>query len=454
MGSQTYSSRSRENLVVGAKFLRDDLPYFVELLAEVASNTKYAPHVYHEEIYPHIQLAQKQFLGDVLEMAVNSAHGLAFHRGLGVPTSPSSSTPLNKYLDADAIADFADSAYAAPNFAIVANGVESHELSKWVGQFFKNVRPTASAEITTPKSEYFGGEERIAHGSGNAMVLAFPGSSTPTGSSYKPEIAVLAALLGGQSTIKWSSGFSLLSKAASKYHGATIATKSAIYSDAGLLSISIKGSAKDVKGAAEEAVNALKQVASGISKEDFTKAKAAAKFKELEFGQNIDAGIELTGAGLVQGNKAYQIDEVAKGIDSVTEEQLKEVSFINLVAIMTIADNIYRPPRLSSRTRLQCHLSVTFTCSLTLASLASRCRGCIYDSGCEGRKNVPLKLYSRLTRRLDAIFSFVNKAAFSSFNATSVWTCKVLAIDFLDELAGEERLLGSSHREFPCHVLS
>ncbi|KAI4777289.1 LuxS/MPP-like metallohydrolase, partial [Aureobasidium sp. EXF-8845] len=205
MGSQLYSSRSRENLVVGAKFLRDDLPYFVELLAEVASNTKYAPHVYHEEIYPHIQLAQKQFLGDVLEMAVNSAHGLAYHRGLGVPTSPSSSTPLNKYLDADAVADFADSAYAAPNFALVANGVESHELSKWVGQFFKNVRPTASAEITTPKSEYFGGEERIAHGSGNAMVLAFPGSSTPTGSSYKPEIAVLAALLGGQSTIKWSS---------------------------------------------------------------------------------------------------------------------------------------------------------------------------------------------------------------------------------------------------------
>ncbi|KAG9756790.1 LuxS/MPP-like metallohydrolase, partial [Aureobasidium melanogenum] len=294
------------------------------LLAEVATQTKYAPHVYHEEIYPHIQLAQKALLGDVLEMAVNSAHGLAFHRGLGVPTSPSSSTPMSKYLDADAIADFADSAYAAPNFAIVANGVESGELSKWVGQFFNNVPSSARAEITTPKSQYFGGEERIAHGSGNAMVLAFPGSSTPTGASYKPEIAVLAALLGGQSTIKWSPGFSLLSKASHKFQGANVETKSAIYSDAGLLSVSIKGSAKDVKGAAQEVVNALKQVAEGVSKEDFTKAKAAAKFKELEFGQNIDAGIELTGAGLVQGNKAYQIDEVAKGIDAVTEEQLKE----------------------------------------------------------------------------------------------------------------------------------
>ncbi|KAG9617342.1 LuxS/MPP-like metallohydrolase, partial [Aureobasidium melanogenum] len=341
MGSQTYSSRSRENLVVGAKFLRDDLPYFVELLAEVATQTKYAPHVYHEEIYPHIQLAQKALLGDVLEMAVNSAHGLAFHRGLGVPTSPSSSTPMSKYLDADAIADFADSAYAAPNFAIVANGVESGELSKWVGQFFNNVPSSARAEITTPKSQYYGGEERIAHGSGNAMVLAFPGSSTPTGASYKPEIAVLAALLGGQSAIKWSSGFSLLSKASSKFQGATVATKSAIYSDAGLLSVSIKGSAKDVKGAAQEVVNALKQVAEGVSKEDFTKAKAAAKFKELEFGQNIDAGIELTGAGLVQGNKAYQIDEVARGIDAVTEEQLKEAAkaiFENKATVSSVGD--------------------------------------------------------------------------------------------------------------------
>ena len=42
LGSALESYHSRENLVVGAKFLRDDLPYFVELLAEVAQQTKYA----------------------------------------------------------------------------------------------------------------------------------------------------------------------------------------------------------------------------------------------------------------------------------------------------------------------------------------------------------------------------------------------------------------------------
>ena len=34
LGSALQSYHSRENLVIGAKFLRDDLPYFVELFGE------------------------------------------------------------------------------------------------------------------------------------------------------------------------------------------------------------------------------------------------------------------------------------------------------------------------------------------------------------------------------------------------------------------------------------
>lgn len=41
LGSQLISSHDRENLIIGAKFMRADLPYFVELLSEVASQTIY-----------------------------------------------------------------------------------------------------------------------------------------------------------------------------------------------------------------------------------------------------------------------------------------------------------------------------------------------------------------------------------------------------------------------------
>ncbi|KAK1029559.1 ubiquinol-cytochrome c reductase core subunit 1 [Friedmanniomyces endolithicus] len=85
------------------------------------------------------------------------------------------------------------------------------------------------------------------------------------------------------------------------------------------------GSATDIRSTAGKVVEALKSVAQNISKEDFQKAKALAKFKELEYGQEPRAALELTGAGLVRDNKPYQIDDVAKSNDGVTEEKVKKL---------------------------------------------------------------------------------------------------------------------------------
>ncbi|KAI8943708.1 hypothetical protein NX059_001689 [Plenodomus lindquistii] len=327
LGAALSAHHSRENLVLEAKFLRDDLPYFVELLGEVASSTKYQPHVYNEEVLPLIHFAHQRFLADVTAMATNSVHSLAFHRGLGVPTASSSTVPYTKYLDAQTIEYYSKIAYAKPNFAVVANGADHGDFSKWVGEFFDGVPNSAIEESSTgaAQSKYYGGEERIAHAGGNAMVIGFPGSSSFTGKFYKPELAVLSSLLGGQSAIKWSSGFTKLANAAAP--GAKVTTTSAIYSDAGLLYTTITGSAKAVAATAEAAVKAIQKIAAGeISSDEFSKAKAAAKFKELENGQDIRAGLELTGNGLIHNTKAYQIDDVAKAVDSVSEEAVKKAA--------------------------------------------------------------------------------------------------------------------------------
>ncbi|KAF2731431.1 LuxS/MPP-like metallohydrolase [Polyplosphaeria fusca] len=326
LGAELNAYHTRENLVLEAKFLRDDLPYFVELLGEVAASTKFQSHVYNEEVLPLIHAAHKRYLANPTAMAVNSAHALAFHRGLGTPTSPSSTTPYTKYLVPETIEYFSKIAFAKPNFAIVANGAKHEDLSNWVNQFFDQVPASVTVEgglACTEQSKYYGGEERIAHDGGNAMVLAFPGSSSFTGKFYKPELAVLASLLGGNSHIKWSRGFSLLGKAKASDE-TFVQTTSAIYSDAGLLYTLIKGSAKNVAATAHTSVGVIQKVAAGeISKEDIQKAKAAAKFKELENGQDPRAGLVLSGNGLVTGDKAYQIDEVAKAIDGVTEQSVK-----------------------------------------------------------------------------------------------------------------------------------
>lgn len=283
-------------------------------------------HIVNEEILPLMELNAKQRLADTLAIATESVHSLAFHRGLGSPLHPTSTNLYKNYVTADALAEYAGAAYAKPNFAIVANGVDHGELSKWVGEFFSDVPAQPTVDIKAEQSKYYGGEERIAHASGNSLVIAFPGSSSPTGAFYKPEVAVLAALLGGESSIKWSSGFSLLSKAAEQTPLLQVSTKSNIYTDAGLLVTSLNGSASDIRATAPKIVETLKAVAQNISEEAFNKAKALAKFKELEFASGTQAAIEYTGAGLTRDGKPYQISEVASSIDSVTADKVKQVA--------------------------------------------------------------------------------------------------------------------------------
>ena len=286
-------------------------------------------HELHEDVLPRIKLLQKSILGNTAELADSSAHAVAFHRGLGTPLHPTSSSPFTKYINEIVLEDFSKSAYAKDNFAVVANGASHAELSKWVGEFFTGSPNTASSSFRPGggQTKYYGGEERIAHDSGNNMIIAFPGSGSFTGGFFKPEISVLTALLGGQTAIKWSSGFSLLSKATEDYPRVEINTTHHTYSDAGLLCISMSGSASQIKKAASGVVSTLKGVAAGeVSKEDIKKAVARAKFQALESGQAISTGIELTGAGLVTGGKAFQIDEVGKSVEGVTEDQVKKVS--------------------------------------------------------------------------------------------------------------------------------
>jgi len=40
-GATLFSSHTRESIILGAKFFRDDLAYFLEVLAEVVQETKY-----------------------------------------------------------------------------------------------------------------------------------------------------------------------------------------------------------------------------------------------------------------------------------------------------------------------------------------------------------------------------------------------------------------------------
>ncbi|CAI7600013.1 hypothetical protein N7533_001832 [Penicillium manginii] len=351
LGGEISASHSRENVVLRAKFLAGDLPYFTELLAEVASSTKFADHELSEVVSDLLKLKQQAVYSNPESVAVDAAHGVAFHRGLGAAQTPSQSTPYEKYVSGDALAQFAQDAYAKSNVALVATGPNSADVTKWVGQFFKDLPAGATSGQykvqPTQASKYFGGEQRIPSKAGNAVVVAFPGSSAFGTAGFKAEASVLAALLGGESTIKWTPGFSLLSQATKGFNQINISTKNLAYSDAGLFTVTLSGQADQIAAASKNVVDVLKKAAAGeVASEDIKKAIALAKFRALESLQTLDTGLEATGSGLVHGSKPYQIGEIAQAVEKVSEQQVKETaqSFLSGKATLISVGDVHQLP--------------------------------------------------------------------------------------------------------------
>ncbi|KAJ3555777.1 hypothetical protein NPX13_g10288 [Xylaria arbuscula] len=307
-------------------FLREDIPYFTELLGEVISQTKYTTYEYQEDVERVLHIKQAKLAGDVSALALDAAHSVAFHTGLGASLYPSPSTPLKGYLNEQAIADYAGAVYNKSNIALVGDGATAQALHKWTEQFFKSTPSSSTSNVTlnTKASTYYGGEHRTAHTAGNSLVLAFPGSSFGT---FKPEIAVLTALLGGKPNVKWSPGFTVLSKATAGVPSVSASATNLAYSDAGLLAIQINGSAKAVRKTAQEVIIALKSIASGSAgKEVLTKAIAKAKFDALEGSESGVATLLSAGSGIVHTGKPFQVVETIQSINGVTAEKLQNAA--------------------------------------------------------------------------------------------------------------------------------
>lgn len=250
-------------------------------------------------------------------------------------------------------------------------------MTRWTEQFFKAGSAASSGKLAlnTAATKYYGGEQRSTHTAGNSLVIAFPGSDYNASS---PEISVLSALLNGSSHVKWSPGFSLLSKAIGASPGLSVSTQNLGYSDAGLFTIQLTGPAVYVRKAAEEAVKALRSISEGsVSKEDLTKAIARAKFDALEASEARNASLLLAGSGLIQSGKPTDIASVIKPVESVTAEKLKAVRLaLEIYFPVFQADiyRLYRRPRSFWMARPALPLSATCMCCLTPRSLDFGCR--------------------------------------------------------------------------------
>lgn len=253
-------------------------------------------------------------------LSLQTAHSIAFHKGLGSPVV----ALTNKYLNNISIPSYASTVYTRSNTVVIASGAPQSSLEKWTTEFLSDV-PAGPGPSTIP-AKYYGGENRVYSTLGNALTIAFAGSaSTP---KFKPEYTILAYLLGGESTIKWTPGSSILSQAVASIPNVTAVAKHAAYTDAGLLYITLSGPATALTQAGKAVVDAVARLAT-VKAEDVKKAIAQAKFDVLAAAEDRFVGLEMVGQAVINSAAAPQVAGTVNSLEAVTLETVKNVRYNN-----------------------------------------------------------------------------------------------------------------------------
>lgn len=298
--------------------------YFAQVLGDVLTSSKFLPHEYNEEVLPQVLTEYEQALNSPTVLGFDHLTQTAYRqRGLGASLFSSPASPISH----SQVVNYAQSVFAKDNIAIVASGIDSAYLSKLVSANFKNVRPN-KGNIQAGSKQYYGGDARISFIPNHAIegprahyghyFMAFEGA----GLDASPELSILRSHLGGESSVKWSTGLSPLAQISEKVAGANASAFNLAFTDSGLFGVYITAPTEKILSTAQEVTKILKEATKSISKEDLARAKAKAKF-EVAAAIESRAGIHAAvGGQLLEANKVQLLEETFSKLEGVNSSAI------------------------------------------------------------------------------------------------------------------------------------
>ncbi|KAE9387064.1 LuxS/MPP-like metallohydrolase [Gymnopus androsaceus JB14] len=311
-GGVLSASLSREHLALTAEFLRGDEEYFVDVLTSFVTSGRYTRHEFSEYVAPVVESEIEATKFNPGFQAVEAAHALAFHNGLG----SSLMAPPHSSITHDDIKSFAQSAFTKDNIAVLGTGIDQATLSRLVEKSLSKI--STASQLSSSASSYFGGETRLqAHGGLQTVFIGFGSAGAPS-----PELAALSAYLSPAPSVKWSQGTSPIATAI--LEGTTVEVVHLPYSDASLFGLLVQGpTGAAVKEAGIAAVQALKTAASGLKAEDLKKAVAKAKFAAASAVDSRE-GLYLPGGESSLDSALASLDKVSEsGFTKTTSALVK-----------------------------------------------------------------------------------------------------------------------------------
>ncbi|KAF9529874.1 Metalloenzyme, LuxS/M16 peptidase-like protein [Crepidotus variabilis] len=311
-GGVLSTSLGREHLALTAEFLRQDAPFFVDVLTSFITSAKFTRHEFEEYVTPISEGETEAAAHDPATRALELAHSIAFRNGLG----RSLFAPAHSHLSATDVQSYAASAFTKSNIAVLGTGIDQATLSSLVEKAFANIATTSS---TSPASKYHGGETRVeGHGGPQTIFIGFGTTGAPTA-----EIATLAAHLSTTPAVKWSKGVSPL---ASIPEGTSVQSIYLPYSDATLFGLLVQStSSAGAKEAAKSAVDALKAASKSIKPEALKSAIAKAKFAAANAAESREGLVNTLGSKVFSGSDA-SLESVLSSLDSVNAAGFSKVT--------------------------------------------------------------------------------------------------------------------------------
>ncbi|RKP35665.1 Metalloenzyme, LuxS/M16 peptidase-like protein, partial [Dimargaris cristalligena] len=264
-GGQLTATLDRDYQIYTVRCLAADVPYFTQLLASVALETRYTDYEFLDA-QPIIQAETLAAQADSEIRLFDELHRVAFHsQGLG----NSLYARANNQVTQKKLIDFAQQVFQPTRLGLVGVNVDHAQLAE-LGHELLTERITTPASTSTladtSASQYTGGEALFDGPAGGdaqyAMAYPSAGLDNPSGVAAS---RILGHLLGGSRYVKWGTGQSRLAQAAAAlgHGGVQLHPFQFTYSDAGLFGIQVRApTGADVAQAAQAAAHALQEVAS------------------------------------------------------------------------------------------------------------------------------------------------------------------------------------------------
>ncbi|KAJ1946942.1 ubiquinol-cytochrome c reductase core subunit 1 [Kickxella alabastrina] len=303
-GATLTAETTRENITYTVQCFKEAVPYFVEVLGDIAAATKFAEHEF-KDVAQLVSFESLSARSDPMSRALDGVHQAAFRSGLGNSLYALESSPVSS---GDAVRQYAQSALAPGRIAIVATGVDAQELANLVSSSRLSSLVTPASALSSPAASFTGGVQQIYDSASPVSHYALAFASEPASAQS------LAALLGAQSRIKWTSGVLPLAKLAAT-DGFGIAPFSFAYSDAGLVGVVVSAPNTRIKAAVEKVAATIQREIVSASGEAIQRAAAAAR---------VDVAESLaTQQGQIRALSNIALGQTAATLESVDDAATK-----------------------------------------------------------------------------------------------------------------------------------